>query len=70
MASLIHKVTSNKSVLGRHMRRKQEGNNNNTPAAKLMFALYSSSKQGNEGEMATPAPSLAVGLRGCNKQAK
>lgn len=71
MASLIHQVTSNKCILGRDMRRKQEGNNNsNKPAAKLMFALYSSSKQGNKGEMATLSPSLAVGLRGCNKQAK
>lgn len=63
MASLIHTVTSNKSVLGRHMRRTQEGNNKNKPAAKLMFALYSSSKQGNEGEMAALSRSLTLGLR-------
>lgn len=56
MASFIHKVTSNKSVLGRHMRRTQEGNKNKL-AAKLMFALYSSSKQGSEGEIATLSPS-------------
>jgi len=67
MACLIWQVTLSKPVPGRNTQRKHERNSNpNKPAAKFMFAMYSSSKQGNKGEMAT-LPSLVVGGSGCNK---
>jgi len=64
MASLINQVTSNQPVLGRDRRRKQEGNNKSKkPAAKLMFALYSSSKQGSKGEVAAQSRTSQWGER-------
>ncbi|OXB59310.1 hypothetical protein ASZ78_006776 [Callipepla squamata] len=64
-------VSLSKPDPGRNTRRKHERNNSNPskPAAKFMFAMYSSSKQGNKGGMAT-LPSMVVGGSGCNKYVK
>lgn len=73
MACLIWQVTFSKPVPGRNSRRKHERNNSSPskPAAKFMFAIYSSSKQGNKGEMATlPSSAVCIAVAAINRPSK